>query len=89
MKKAIQSILTGLDGTMSTKRVVLFLVVFLFIAVIIVNLYDKSKVLDKTYSDQLFIFLQTNVALVFGEGAIGAFKGLTGKAGITDDTKPA
>lgn len=89
MKKFISSILTGADGTLSSKRVILFLVVFVFIGVIVVNLYDHSKTLSPTLGDQLYYFMLTNLSLVFGEGAIPAIKGTMNKLGMKDPEEKA
>ncbi len=85
-----KSILTGIDGTLSSKRVVLFLIVFVFIAVVVVNLYDKTRILEHNLQDQLYQFLVINLSLVFGEGAIGTVKGGLKNIGIKDpaDTPP-
>ena len=84
----LKSILTGMDGTLSSKRVVLFLIVFVFIAVVLVNLWDRTRVLQADLQSQLYQFMCINVSLVFGEGAIGAFKGGLNKIGIKDPDAP-
>jgi hypothetical protein len=89
MKKLIQSMLTGITGTISSKRVVLFIVVFVFVAVILVNLHNPTKMLSPTLQDQLYQFLVINMGLVFGETAIPSIKGTLGKLGFKDPEQPA
>ncbi|HET6255874.1 MAG TPA: hypothetical protein VFE32_17485 [Puia sp.] len=87
--KMLKSILTGPDGTLSSKRVILFLAMFTFIAVVLVNLYDHTRVLQADLQSQLYQFLVINISLVFGDSAIPAIKGTLGKFGLKDpDTAP-
>ncbi len=66
MKEFIKGILTDTDGIPSSKRVVMFLLTFLFIGVSIANmLYGKD--LESTLKDQLFYLLCWMFSVVFGE----------------------
>jgi hypothetical protein len=79
MIKSIQSILTGVDGTLSSKRIVFILLVLVFVGVIIVNLVWK-RVLDDGLRSQLFDLITIHAGLVFGEPAMSALKSVRGNA---------
>lgn len=66
MKEFIKGILTDTDGIPSSKRVVMFLLTFLFIGVSVINiLYGKD--LEQTLKNQLFYLLCWMFTVVFGE----------------------
>ena len=64
--KFMRYVFTDSDGNPSSKRVVMFLLVFLFIAVVIINLASAKK-LESTLQDQLFYLLCWMFSVVFGE----------------------
>ena len=83
MNPTIKSILAGSGTGLSSKRVVMFLLLFMFLATCIVNLVGGLK-LDPTLRDQLYYSMLTMFGLVFGENAISTIKGAEKKAGVTD-----
>lgn len=87
MKKAIQSILTGIGGSLSSKRVGLFLFIFAFFTECGMS-YGGFK-LDPTLMNQLFYTLQVFIVTVFGESAIPAIKGAIQKYGPPDIGLPS
>jgi hypothetical protein len=66
MVKFIKSVLTGANDTISSKRVVLFLLLITFLIVVFLNLFE-GKNLSSTLSDQLFYLVIYALASVFGE----------------------
>lgn len=64
--KFMRYVFTDSDGNPSSKRVVMFMLVFLFIAVVIINLVSAKK-LESTLQDQLFYLLCWMFSVVFGE----------------------
>lgn len=73
MKEAFKSILMDKDGTLSSKRIVMFLLTFLFIGITIYNI-RTGKNLDETLKNQLFYLLVYVISVVFGENVTGMFK---------------
>jgi hypothetical protein len=84
MKKFIKGILTDSDGNPSSKRVVMFLLTFLFIGISITNL-ASGKDLEETLKSQLFYLLCWMFSVVFGEKVVNIFT-KKGK-NQTEDTK--
>ena len=78
MKKFITGILTDSDGNPSSKRVVMFLLTFLFIGVSIANVVS-GKDLEATLKSQLFYLLCWMFSVVFGEKVVNIFKPINGK----------
>ncbi len=72
MKNFIKGILSGTDGGLSSKRVIMFLLVIVFIIVCFVNLF-QGKALSSTLSDQLFYLVIYSLAAVFGEQITSIF----------------
>lgn len=72
MKQFIKGILTDSDGNPSSKRVVMFLLTFLFIAVTIVNLIT-GKNIEETLKNQLFYLICWMFSVVFGEKVVNIF----------------
>lgn len=62
----IRLVFTDSDGNPSSKRVVMFLLLTLFVSVSITNLVTGKK-LDDTLQDQLFYLLCWIFSVVFGE----------------------
>lgn len=62
----LKAIFTDKDGSPSSKRIILFLLVSTFIVVIFVNLL-MGKSLSSTLADQLFYLVIYALATVFGE----------------------
>jgi hypothetical protein len=69
----IKGILTDKDGSPSSKRVILFLLVITFLICVFVNLWS-GKSLSSTLSEQLFYLVIYSLASVFGEGITSLFK---------------
>jgi hypothetical protein len=72
MKNFIKGILTGVDGGLSSKRVIMFAFVATFLIICFVNLF-KGKTLSATLSDQLFYLVIYSLAAVFGEQITAIF----------------
>lgn len=68
----IKSILTGVDGGLSSKRVIMFAFVTTFLIICFVNLF-KGNSLSATLSDQLFYLVIYSLAAVFGEQITNIF----------------
>ena len=73
MKKFIRGILTDSDGNPSSKRVVMFLLTFLFIGISITNV-AVGRDLESTLKSQLFYLLCWMFSVVFGEKIVNIFK---------------
>jgi hypothetical protein len=78
MKQFIRGILTDSDGNPSSKRVVMFLLTFLFIGVSIANV-AAGKDLEETLKSQLFYLLCWMFSVVFGEKVVNIFKSTPSK----------
>lgn len=76
----VKEMMSGEDGV-SSKRVVLFLFVILFIGLTIASQWTQ-KTFDPTLKQQLFWLIQTTLVLVFGEKAILAWQSVTGKSNV-------
>lgn len=72
MKQFIKGILTDSDGNPSSKRIVMFLLTFLFIGVSITNLIT-GKDLEDTLKNQLFYLLCWIFSTVIGEKVVNIF----------------
>ena len=72
MKQFIKGILTDSDGNPSSKRVVMFILTFLFVGVTITNLVT-GKNLEETLKNQLFYLLCWMLSVVFGEKVVNIF----------------
>lgn len=89
MNPSIKSILAGSGTGLSSKRVVMFLLLFMFLATLIIDLLF-TKLLDPTLRDELFYSMLTMFGLVFGENAMTALKSKIGVAGMgLPEEKPA
>lgn len=73
MKEFIKSLFSDKDGSVSSKRLVMFLLTTLFISVTIINIWT-GKNLDETLKNQLFYLLVYVISVVFGENVTGMFK---------------
>lgn len=73
MKEFIKSLFSDKDGSVSSKRLVMFLLTFLFIAVTLYNIITGRN-LDETLKNQLFYLLVYVISVVFGENVTGMFK---------------
>jgi hypothetical protein len=72
MKQFIKGILTDSDGNPSSKRIVMFLLTFLFIGVSITNIVT-GKDLENTLKNQLFYLLCWIFSTVIGEKVVNIF----------------
>ncbi len=89
MNPTVKSILAGSGTGLSSKRVVMFLLLFMFLATLIIDLAFK-KLLDSTLRDELFYSMLTMFGLVFGENAMEALKSKTGMTNMgLPEEKPA
>jgi len=70
--KFIKEIFTDSDGSPSSKRVVMFILLFLFVGVSIYNLCT-GKNLDDTLKNQLFYLLCWIFSTVIGEKVVNIF----------------
>jgi hypothetical protein len=73
MKDFIKSLFSDKDGSVSSKRLVMFVLTFLFVGVTIYNI-TTGKNLDETLKNQLFYLLVYVISVVFGENVTGMFK---------------
>jgi hypothetical protein len=73
MKNFIKGILTDKDGSLSSKRLIMFLLTLAFLIVSFINLWT-GKNLDETLKNQLFYLLVYVISTVFGENITGLFK---------------
>ena len=72
---------SGASGEVSSKRAILFLLVFTFIGLTIASqVYQKS--FDEILKTQLFWLIQTTIILVFGERALVAWEAISGKTKV-------
>jgi hypothetical protein len=69
----MKQILTDINGSLSSKRVVMFVLLFMFIAHCITNLVT-GKALSPTIADQLYYMLMWVSGTVFGEQVTNLFK---------------
>lgn len=69
----MKSILSDINGSLSSKRVVMFILLAMFIAHCITNL-TTGKALSPTIGDQLFYMLIWVSGTVFGEQVTNLFK---------------
>jgi len=76
MNASVKSILTGISGGLSSKRVALFLFIFAFFGENIVY-YILGKSPDATLRDELFYTMSGLIMAVFGETALPILKGTT------------
>ena len=65
----IKSMLSGEDGSISSKRVIMFIFTFLFVSVVIWNM-ATGKVPEQTLQGQLFYLVIWSLMTVFGEPAM-------------------
>ena len=86
MKQFIRGILTDSDGNPSSKRVVMFLLTFLFIGISIANV-AAGKDLEETLKSQLFYLLCWMFSVVFGEKVVNIFTKKDKKSTETTDSK--
>lgn len=87
MKQFIKGILTDSDGNPSSKRIVMFLLTFLFIGVSITNL-TTGKDLESTLKNQLFYLLCWIFSTVIGEKVINIFNPKEEEKTKNTSTKP-
>lgn len=69
----LKGIFSDKNGNPSSKRVILFLLIAVFITVVLVNLW-MGKALSQTLGEQLFYLVIYALASVFGEQVTGIFK---------------
>lgn len=74
MNPSIKSVLTGIGGGLSSKRVALFLFIFAFFGEHVMY-YAFSKSPDATLRDELFYTMSGLILAVFGERALPLIKG--------------
>jgi len=76
-----REMMSGQSGEVSSKRTILFLLVFLFIGLTIASqVYQKS--FDDVLKTQLFWLIQTTIILVFGERALTAWEAISKKVSV-------
>jgi len=81
MLKFIKGVLSESDGTPSSRRVVMFILTLLFVAVVIFNALT-GKVIDATLKDQLFYLLLWIFGVVMADKVVTSFKAsATGEKG--------
>jgi hypothetical protein len=73
MKDFLKSLFSDKDGSVSSKRLIMFALTALFMIVTIVNIWT-GKNLDETLKNQLFYLLVYVISVVFGENITGVFK---------------
>lgn len=78
MKQSIQSVLTGIGGTLSSKRVALFLFIFALFAECVMY-YAFGKLPEPTLRDEIFYTMSGLIVAVFGETALPILKGVPPK----------
>ena len=89
MIKFIKSMLAGKDGTISSKRSVMFLFALLFAGIVVSNHITGLNV-DSTLKEQLFWLLIWLVSMVFGEQIPDMIKAMKNKGETkVNDDKPA
>lgn len=69
----MKQVITDINGSLSSKRVVMFILLAMFIAHCITNL-TTGKALSPTIGDQLFYMLIWVSGTVFGEQVTNLFK---------------
>jgi hypothetical protein len=69
----MKQVITDINGSLSSKRVVMFILLAMFIAHCITNLIT-GKALSQTLGDQLFYMLIWVSGTVFGEQVTNLFK---------------
>jgi hypothetical protein len=74
MKSALTSVLTGIGGTLSSKRVALFLFIFALFAEYVMY-YGFGKLPEPTLRDEIFYTMSGLIVAVFGETALPILKG--------------
>ena len=73
MKEFIKSLFSDKDGSISSKRFVMFALVLSFVIIMFVNLFT-GKSLKDTLEEQLFYLVIYVLATIFGEGIADIFK---------------
>jgi uncharacterized membrane protein len=73
MKQFIKGVFTDVDGSPSSKRVIMFALTIFFIAIALVNLFT-GKSLSDTLQNQLFYLICWIYSAVFGEKITAIFK---------------
>ncbi len=68
-----RGVFTDKDGNPSSKRIILFTLILVFVAVVFINLL-MGKNLDSVLKEQLFYLVIYTLATVFGENVTGIFK---------------
>jgi len=81
-----REMMSGPAGDVSSKRTILFLLIFLFIGLTICSqVFQKS--FDEILKTQLFWLIQTTLILVFGERALAAWEAISKKISVDKVTK--
>lgn len=73
MKEFIKSLFSDKDGSISSKRTVMFMLVIAFVFIVMVNLFSGKKPAE-VLIDQLFYLVIYSLASVFGEQIADIFK---------------
>lgn len=71
--KFIRSLFSDVNGSISSKRLVMFALTGVFILVTLVNLFT-GKNIDDVLKSQLFYLVIWVLSMVFGEQVVGIFK---------------
>jgi hypothetical protein len=86
MKEAIKSMFTDKDGSVSMKRFVMILLTFLFILIVIVNLF-WGKIVEASLVSSLVAIMWYIYGLVFAENITDTIKKAKGVDATTPDPK--
>lgn len=73
MKEFIKSLFSDKDGSISSKRLILFALVFTFLFIVFVNLFS-GKIIDATLLSSLVTLIWATLTSVFGENITSVFK---------------
>jgi hypothetical protein len=82
----LREMFSGPSGEVSSKRFILFLLVFLFVSMVICSQIFQMS-FDEILKTQLFWLIQTTLILVFGERALVAWEAISKKISVDKVTK--
>jgi hypothetical protein len=73
MKEFIKSLFSDKDGSISSKRLIMFLLVFTFVFIVYTNLFS-GKTIDASLLSSLVALIWATLGSVFGENVTNIFK---------------